>query len=177
MINIVEIFLHYLGQLQSIVVKVEQACDSDPEFLSERLHEDMLPFANQVRTAANFALRGVCPLLGREPISFAVNENSFAALYQQINATLRYLQEIDAELTLHALGENEKLKETAGFTEVCLPRDQFIHHYILPNFYFHLSMVYAIARSRGVSLSKQDFDGYHTYPDGFSFERSQASAS
>jgi hypothetical protein len=30
-------------------------------------------------------------------------------------------------------------------------------------------MAYAIARAAGVPLSKGDFDGYHQYPDGFSF--------
>ncbi|WP_232461250.1 DUF1993 family protein [Cellvibrio sp. PSBB006] len=36
-------------------------------------------------------------------------------------------------------------------------------------FFFHLSMSYAIARQAGIPLSKADFDGYHSYPVGFSF--------
>lgn len=37
------------------------------------------------------------------------------------------------------------------------------------NFFFHYSMVYAIARQAGVPVGKADFDGYHLYPHGFSF--------
>ncbi|MGV7210836.1 DUF1993 family protein [Oxalobacteraceae bacterium A2-2] len=44
-----------------------------------------------------------------------------------------------------------------------------LHLYILPNFHFHLSMAYAIARQQGVALGKPDYDGYHAYPPGFSF--------
>ena len=41
--------------------------------------------------------------------------------------------------------------------------------YALPNFFFHYSMVYAIARQAGVEIGKSDFDGYHDYPVGFTF--------
>ncbi|MCP2011090.1 DUF1993 domain-containing protein [Duganella violaceipulchra] len=37
--------------------------------------------------------------------------------------------------------------------------------------HFHFSMVYTIARSHGAAIGKQDFDGYHLYAPGFSFEK------
>ena len=37
-------------------------------------------------------------------------------------------------------------------------------HYALPNFFFHLSMAYAILRHLGVAVGKPDFDGWHVYP-------------
>ncbi|AWF81977.1 hypothetical protein BTJ40_14710 [Microbulbifer sp. A4B17] len=44
-----------------------------------------------------------------------------------------------------------------------------IHQYRLPNLLFHISMFYAIARHCGVTLSKGDFDGFHSYPAEFNF--------
>ena len=41
--------------------------------------------------------------------------------------------------------------------------------YAVPNFFFHYSMVYAIARNAGVAIGKTDFDGFHKYPLGFIF--------
>jgi len=41
--------------------------------------------------------------------------------------------------------------------------------YAVPNFFFHLTMVYAIARQAGVPIGKADFDGFHAYPPGFRF--------
>ena len=159
-------FIYYLRQLKNIVNKIEQACAGDVDILQARLHDNMLPLSNQIRAAINFPLRGICPLAGRELASFDRNENSFQALYDQLENSIRYLQGISAS-EFNWAGE---LSEAAGFAEVKLPAEQFIYLYILPNFYFHLSMVYAIARTRGVPLSKQDFDGLHQYPPGFSFE-------
>nr|WP_267874749.1 DUF1993 family protein [Telluria antibiotica] len=39
----------------------------------------------------------------------------------------------------------------------------------VPNFFFHYSMVYAIARQAAVPVGKSEFDGYHRYPSGFTF--------
>jgi hypothetical protein len=63
------------------------------------------------------------------------------------------------------------IDDKAGFAELVLPANEFLYQYAMPNFFFHLSMVYAIAKQSGLCLSKADFDGYHIYPAGFSFER------
>jgi len=39
----------------------------------------------------------------------------------------------------------------------------FLQQYALPNFFFHLSLVYALLRQQGLPLSKGDFDGWHVY--------------
>jgi uncharacterized protein len=165
--NPTETFVYYLEKLHGLVTKVEQLCNGDASLLNARLHEDMLPFINQVTTTANFALRGCCPLAGRNIISIQPSESSFTALTQCVEDTIRYLKEIPAEEFDRPT--TEIFCEQAGFAKVALPREKFLQQYIFPNFYFHLSMVYAIARSRGLPLSKQDYDGYHQYPAGFSF--------
>jgi hypothetical protein len=160
--------------------KVEQ--ESGPALLKARLHDSMLPFANQVRAAANFSLRGCCPLVGREVVNFNINSDgsltdSFADLQIQVFNSRQLLEAISRELDakMQSLSNSDsmpfRLSEKAGFSEVSLPADEFISLYIIPNFFFHLAMVYAIARHQGVSLGKQDFDGFHSYPADFSFER------
>lgn len=166
-LNPTETFVYYLARLQHLVEKIELLCEGDTKILGASLHEDMLPFTNQVTTTANFALRACCPLAGRKIVSFQQNQSSFAALTQCIADTITYLTAIP--LTEFDRPATEIYREQAGFTEVALLRDTFLKQYILPNFYFHFSMVYAIARNRGLPLSKQDYDGYHQYPEGFSF--------
>jgi uncharacterized protein len=165
--NPTETFIYYLERLLILVDKIERLCEDDANILAARLHDDMLPFINQVTTTSNFALRGCCPLAGREIVSFRSSESSFAALRLCVTETIIYLQSIPAE-EFHR-PTSEVFSERAGFAEVVLPREKFLQQYILPNFYFHFSMVYAIARSRGIPLSKQDYDGYHQYPEGFAF--------
>ena len=38
-----------------------------------------------------------------------------------------------------------------------LPVGQWIPGFAMPNFYFHLSIAYAILRARGVQIGKRDF--------------------
>jgi hypothetical protein len=62
------------------------------------------------------------------------------------------------------------VRTTAGFAELDLPAAEYFQMYAVPNFFFHYSIVYAIARQAGVPVGKAEFDGYHRYPSGFTFE-------
>jgi hypothetical protein len=62
-----------------------------------------------------------------------------------------------------------RVHTTAGFAELNLPAWEYFQMYAVPNFFFHYSMVYAIARQGGVPIGKSEFDGYHRYPAGFAF--------
>ena len=171
------IFHRSLAQLCGMLGKIEAARgdiarDGDGDgasLLDARLHEDMLPFAQHVRATANFALRGCCPLAGVPVVSFNGDEISFAGLQWQIVETMRFIADIPPS---QFNGPADRIcRDRAGFADLALPADEYLNLYILPNFYFHLSMVYAIARSRGVAIGKGDFDGYHVYAPGFSWEK------
>ena len=91
-----------------------------------------------------------------------------ASLQEQIAQTMRYLKAIPVERFDGPLGR--LCRDRAGFADIALPADEYLNLYILPNFYFHFSMAYAIARSQGAAIGKGDFDGYHLYAPDFSFE-------
>ncbi|PIG30017.1 hypothetical protein CLU93_4349 [Janthinobacterium sp. 35] len=163
-INPAAIFCRSLPQLSAMLDKTGTA----PQLLVARLHPDMLPFAQQVRAAVSFSLRGCCPLAGLDVADFS----AAASLQEQIAQTMRYLKDIPAE---RFDGPPERLcRDRAGFADIALPADEYLNLYILPNFYFHFSMAYAIARSQGAAIGKGDFDGYHAYAPGFSFEHPAA---
>ena len=148
---------------------LEKIAATGPATLTARLHQDMLPFASQVRATANFALRGCCPLAGLPPITFERGELSYAALTAQVDDTISYISAIPG---IQFDGPADRIcRDRAGFADISLPADEYLNLYILPNFYFHFSMAYAIARSHGADIGKQDFDGYHLYAPGFSFEK------
>lgn len=159
----VQLFDRYLANLHHICEKVENAYPGD-ECFNKQLHPDMLPFINQVKTSCHFAVRGCAPAVGEPLISFDQGQHSWQSLYQQISDTRQYLASLATKSMITG-----NCSEQAGFTTVELPGEDFLRLYIVPNFFFHLSMAYAIARAAGVALSKGDFDGFHTYPDGFSF--------
>jgi hypothetical protein len=164
--NPTPIFIHYLKQLAKMLTKIEGHCAQHPDILHSNLQQDMLPFVAQVRTAANFSLRTCCPLIGRERTQFENGELTFFGLQQQLAETLDYLSALtDSDFEKAP----PSIQDKAGFSELNLPREEYVTLYALPNFFFHVSMAYAIARQAGIPLSKGDFDGYHDYPAGFSF--------
>lgn len=164
--NPTRIFIHYLHQLNVIVEKIAVHQQHNPALLYASLYSDMLPLIAQIRTAANFALRTCCPLAKRARVHFDNSLETYMGLQQQLDETIAYLQAIPAA---EFDQPPEKIQDKAGLHELDLTADEYLNCYALPNFFFHLSMAYSIARHAGIPLSKGDFDGYHKYPDGFSF--------
>lgn len=157
------LFLHYLAQLKKLLTLVEQF---DPAVGHQRLHPTMFPLLQQARTAIGFTLRSACPLAGREIVSFGTEHDSFASVQAQLDATVAYLAAIpDTDF----LARVAPVTTTAGFAGLALDGEEYFLMYSVPNFFFHYSMVYAIARQAGVPVGKADFDGFHQYPPGFSF--------
>jgi len=160
------LFLHYLRRLDAILKQVE-AFGGD--VADRRLHPDMFPLLQQARVAIGFTLRATCPLAGREIVSFRDGDHvTFAGIRVELERTMAYLAALpDADL---AGIDAATVRTTAGFAELELPAPEYYQMYAVPNFFFHYSMVYAIARQAGVPIGKSEFDGYHRYPAGFSFD-------
>jgi len=163
----VRLFLHYLRRLEAILKRVEAF---DATVGDQRLHPDMFPLLQQARTAIGFTLRTACPLAGRDIVSFRDDDDTFASIYAELERTVAYLAALpDADFDgMAALN----VRTTAGFAELDLPGPEYYQMYAVPNFFFHYGMVYAIARQAGVPIGKSDFDGYHRYPSGFTFDAS-----
>jgi hypothetical protein len=158
------LFLHYLRRLDAILKQVEAF---DGAVAAQRLHPDMFPLLQQARVAIGFTLRATCPLAGREIVSFRDDDFTFASIYAELERTVAYLAAIPD--TDFAGMDGMTVDTTAGFAELSLPAAEYYQMYAVPNFFFHYSMVYAIARQAGVDVGKADFDGYHRYPSGFAF--------
>ncbi|MGO2355957.1 MAG: DUF1993 family protein [Marinomonas foliarum] len=161
--NIKQLFNGYLLQLETIVNKVP------PELFAVSLTDDMFSLEMNAKIAANFVLRGYYPLLGKEAVSLMSDERGKAAVVRQIIETRELLETLPE---IHNLDDSKVITDKAGFSEIQLCQSDFIHQYIASNFFFHMGMVYAIAKSKGVVVSKGDFDGLHSYPAGFSFVKS-----
>ena len=157
--NIKYVFQHYLRQLDVIVSKTPS------EVFSLSLAEGMPSLEDNAKIASDFVLRGYCPLVKKNVVSFFSERSGKPEVQSQISVTTEYLKKLPDIIELN---EDTLINEKAGFALVELSPPLFIHQFILPNFIFHLSMVYAIAKANSVDLGKEDFDGIHSYPKGFS---------
>ena len=169
----VPVFLRYLGRLRGwLDLTQAHAPGADAEaLLDARLADDMNPFDTQVVIAANFALRACHPLAGLPLPSAGARGAGFDGLRDLIDRVSAMLRELPPAAFEDAA--QRTLESQAGDALVRLPADEFLQHYALPNFFFHLTTAYAILRSRGLPIGKADFDGLHAYPpvggDGVGF--------
>lgn len=168
----VPILQRYLQQLRQLLAKAASAAQAqgldEHAVLAARLVPDMFGVAQQAQIAIGFARRACAPLLDMEAELASQPQTSFGALDAYAAATLHWLAQIDA--TRFNAAAERSIHSEAGFAQLQLPGQQHVLHYALPNFFFHLSLCYAGLRAQGLPLSKQDFDGLHAYPAGFSFE-------
>lgn len=125
-------------------------------FFGDRLIVDMLPLSKQVliccdsaRTCVATASHGEQPVLGDEP-------RTMADLRAHIAKTIAFLQsKLDADFSQFESGRY--VPHWAGGKG--MDGHTCVHEYAIPNFYFHLTMTYALLRRAGVDLGKRDYLG------------------
>ncbi|WP_221075051.1 DUF1993 family protein [Agarivorans aestuarii] len=167
----VPVFLRYLNQLDELLSDMQlfakQQGLSEAQLLAAKLADDMFPLGQQMSTAIGFSLRTCLPLAGRDIENLSPEVISCQSLQQQLHSSVRCLQQLKAEQFEQSTPSN--ISTQAGFAKLSLSPSEYLQQYMLPNFFFHYTMSYAILRQHGMPLSKQNFDGYHQYPAGFSF--------
>jgi hypothetical protein len=120
-----------------------------------RLFPDMHPLTRQVQIACDMAKGAAARLAGIEVPKHDDTEVTFADLKARIAKTLDFLKTVTAAQLKDA--ESRPIELNSGslkFTAV-----NYVTDFVLPNFYFHLSMVYALLRKSGINLGKRDYLG------------------
>ena len=126
-------------------------------YLSGRLAPDMLPFTTQIQIACDGAKFGVARLAGVEAPKFEDNETSFAELRERVRKTLDYVQSVPAAQIDGTEAKDIVIPRRDG--TMTLKGEIYLKHYVLPNFFFHMTTAYALLRHNGVELGKADFLG------------------
>ncbi len=125
-------------------------------FIQTRLYADMFPFIKQIQIVTDNAKGAVSRLSSTENPKFDDTEDSFDSLITRIEKTESFIK-----------GVPESAYEHADLMQVVLPfmptryltgRD-YLQQFLLPNFYFHVTTAYDIARMQGVPIAKPDYMG------------------
>lgn len=163
------IFVYYLGRMITIMDKFHNAgCADFEQCLMRRLSEDMFPMWQQFTTAASFSMRACCWLQNAELIKFERQELTVASIIGELKKVLNYVNTLNAN---NFVGWEENVIDVCiGQKEYKLTGRELIELYALPNFFFHMSMGYAILRTNGFEIGKHDFDGLHIYEKEMSVE-------
>jgi hypothetical protein len=122
-----------------------------------RLFPDMHPLVRQVQIACDTAKGAAARLAGVEVLKHEDTETTFADLKARIAKTLDFVKSITAAQVKDSESRNIEIKFPNGawkFTGIA-----YLTDFVLPNFYFHVGIVYALLRKAGVEVGKGDYLG------------------
>ena len=125
--------------------------------LGWRLAPDMFALARQVQVACDQAKNGTARLAGVEPPKYEDNETDIDQLKARIAKTVAFLKTLDGEAIDASAGK--EITFPLGPNKGQMKGADYLNHFVLPNFYFHLTAAYIIVRNCGVEIGKRDFLG------------------
>lgn len=127
-------------------------------YLSMRLAPDMLPFSKQVLIASEIAKLSVSRLAGSDAPKWVHADTTIQDLEERLQQTVDYLSsftpaQIDGD-SVQCIVVPQAGKESLTFSQ-----SDFVQKWSQPNFFFHMTMIYALLRHAGVDLGKVDYLG------------------
>lgn len=147
-----------IAMLTNIKALLDKAAEQGDEaaLMEARLAPDMYPLPKQVQLVSDSAKGCGARLAGVEAPSMPDTEASFAELKERCDRTIAFLQSLDPAAI------------DAGFDreiEIRFPRGggmrfdglTYVTGFVMPNIYFHTSMLYALLRAQGIAIGKQDY--------------------
>lgn len=158
----VPVFIRMLGNLDQWLSAAQAHATAkafDPQvFLAARLAPDMLPFPKQIQIACDTAKYCVARLSGTAAPAFEDNEASMAELTARIAKTVGFITSVSADAFDGSQGKTVEVP-IRGASALTFQGEHYLKHWVLPNFYFHLTVAYGLLRHNGVPLGKFDFLG------------------
>ena len=143
-----------LGTLDHLVVRAIDADMSD-DVLAQKLTEDMFPLELQFRIAINQVLLAFNQVGGQ---AVPLEERAYRSLVELRGRIAEVRSLVD-------------MADPSGWADADAPVDltlpngvrflmsaaEDIQDWIMPNFYFHVTMAYALLRNAGLSIGKMDY--------------------
>jgi hypothetical protein len=126
-------------------------------FAQARLIADMRPLTSQVQIACDNAKGCVARLAAIEAPKHEDTETTYEELKARIGKTIDFIASVKPEQFAGA-ETREVVLNFPGLTLKFNGQD-YVTKFALPNFYFHVTMAYALLRKNGVDIGKADFLG------------------
>jgi hypothetical protein len=157
-IPVFEIGLNSLSALLDKAEAYAQAKSIDPAvLLNARLFPDMFAFTRQVQSACDQAKNGSARLAGVDPPRYEDTETTIAELKARIAKTVAFVKTLDAKRINESA--DREITFPLGPNKGHMKGADYLNHFVVPNFYFHVTTAYDILRHCGVEIGKRDFIG------------------
>ena len=158
------VFTRMLTNLSVVLDKAQAHADAkkfdSANYLGARLAPDMLPMSKQVQIACDAAKGCMARLAGVEIPKHPDTEASIAELKARIATVIDYVKSFKPE-QIDGTEANEIVLKLGPKQDFILNFNglSFLQGFSMGNFYFHITMAYALLRHQGVDLGKSDFLG------------------
>ena len=129
---------------------------SETDFLEQRLAPDMFPLIRQVQIVTDNAKGATSRLTGIEAPVITDTETSVAELISRIDTVIAYLDTFTHEQFTNAAEQKIMLPYVPDQYQTGA---DYFKDFVQPNFFFHMTMIYALVRAQGTSVGKMDFIG------------------
>lgn len=160
-------YFQTLGQMKKMLGQLDKWLDAaaahaaakkfEPSvFLGLRLTPDQFPLSRQVQLTCDTAKLTAARLSGKVAPVHADDEQTLDELKARVRSVIEYLDGFTAADFEGAAQATITQPRWEG--RVMTGADYFMEH-ALPNFFFHLTTVYALLRHNGVAVGKRDYLG------------------
>lgn len=126
------------------------------QLVEARLAPDMYPLARQIQSTCDAAKFCASHLSGKIAPKHEDNEKTWSELRERIKKAVTYLDGFKADD--FKLAATMKVSPNWAKGQWVIG-EEFFTDISVPNFYFHLTMAYAILRHSGVDIGKSDYLG------------------
>lgn len=147
-------FANMLGALEHLVNKAQAAGMTD-DVLGEKLTEDMFPLELQFRVAINQVLLALNHVAGKNLPLEEATYRTLVEVQDRIAAVRSHLDQSDP--TEWARADDPISLTLPNGVRFAMSSEEDIRDWIMPNFYFHVTMAYALLRNAGLGIGKMDF--------------------
>ncbi|HUE67987.1 MAG TPA: DUF1993 domain-containing protein, partial [Candidatus Acidoferrum sp.] len=149
--------LKNLGRWLDKAAQHAQSKKVEPDTLVDaRLVFDQYALVKQVQSACDSAKFAAAYLSGKEAPAHPDTERTMTELHDRIKKAVAYLETFKAQ---DFAGAEERKVAPKWLGGKWLRGEDYVNEVSTPNFYFHVVTAYAILRSNGVDVGKQDFIG------------------
>jgi len=154
--------LQMLGTASHLLNKTESWCEEQGcdhgTIMGARLIDDMLPFSYQIKSVAEHTAGAIESLdTGVYSPDLAPPPTSFDGLREKLDWAKSVMKGLDEAEMESWIGRDMRFEFKSSRMDFTL--EDFLLSFSQPNFYFHCSAAYSIARHLGVPVGKTDFLG------------------
>ncbi len=154
--------LQMLGTAHHLLNKSEAWCaekDNDHSaILGAQLTDDMLPFCYQIKSVAEHTQGAIEAVrVGLYSPDLNPPPTTFADLRAKLDGAKAFLGELTEKEMESWIGRDMRFEFKGNGMDFTV--EDFLLSFAQPNFYFHATAAYSIARHLGVSIGKMDFMG------------------